>query len=338
LISRKRQQVTRIWQAAQRSRFYGETMRTTTNVSPTLSKYVRWVIVTTMLAGCTEPIVQPDVIALPGDAYYPESLIADADGTLYVSSLVTGQVVAFTDGSTSGKVVVAASSGLTGIAGVTVRGEELWLCSVDTTFQRPSEVRSFTLDGVARTTTSLGANRFCNDLAFDAAGTLYVTDSFSGTVLRLSPGGTALEPWVVDAKLAPAMPGGFGLDGLAVVSGAVFVSKFDTGGFFRIAIGAGGAAGAVQPITVTPALVAPDGIRALDERTLLVAEGNGRLTKVTIDGATATATALATGLDQPTGVTVARGSAWVAEGQLGRLFAMPSQAPNLPFSIRRIDL
>ncbi|MDQ3341357.1 MAG: hypothetical protein M4D80_39890 [Myxococcota bacterium] len=278
------------------------------------------------------------MIALPGDAYYPESLHADADDTLYVGSLVTGQVVAFADGKTEGTVVIGASSGVTGVAGVFIRGDELWLCSVDTTFQRPTEVRSFTLEGVARATHSLGPNRFCNDLAFDAAGALYVTDSFSGTVLRLAPGGAALEPWVENPALAPAMQGGFGLDGLAVVGGAVFVNKFDTGGLFRIAIGAGGAAGPVQPITVTPALTAPDGMRALDDRTLLVAEGNGRLTKVRVDGVTGTGTPLATDLDQPTGVTVARGSAWVAEGQLGRLFAMPPQAPNLPFGIRRVDM
>lgn len=297
-------------------------------------------LATALLAACSDEDVtpQPAQIALPGDAYYPESLSADADGTLYVGSLVTGQVVAFADGETEGTVVVGASSGVMGVAGVTVRDDELWLCSIDTTFQRPTEVRSFTLDGVARTTHSLDPNRFCNDLAFDAEGALYVTDSFSGTVLRLPPNGTALEVWLEDAALAPAMQGGFGLDGLAVVAGAVFVNKLDTGGLYRIAIGADGAAGPAQSIAVTPALTAPDGMRALDDRTLLVAEGNGRLTKVTVDGATGTATPLATDLDQPTGVVVARGSAWVAEGQLGRLFAMPSQAPNLPFAIRRIDL
>ena len=160
-------------------------------------------LATALLAACTDEDVtpQPDEIALPGDAYHPESLFADADGTLYVGSLVTGQVVAFAEGETKGTVVVGASSGVTGVAGVTVRGDELWLCSIDTTFQRPTEVRSFTIDGAARATHTLGSNRFCNDLAFDAAGALYVTDSFSGTVLRLAPGGAALEPWLEDAAL-----------------------------------------------------------------------------------------------------------------------------------------
>lgn len=292
-----------------------------------------------LAAACSDDDVsQPDELTLPGDAYHPESLFADADDTLYVGSLVTGQVIAFADGETEGTVVVGASSGVTGVAGVTIREGELWLCSIDTSFQRATEVKSFALDGTPRTTHALGDGRFCNDLAFDDAGALYITDSFSGTVLRLDPDAAAPEPWVEDPVLAPAAPGGFGLDGLAVVGGAVYVNTFDTGHLYRIAITTDGAAGPVEPITVTPPLTAPDGMRALDDRTLLIAEGTGRLTRVTIDGTTATATPLATDLDQPTGVALARGSAWVTEGQLARLFAMPPSPPNLPFTIRRIDL
>jgi hypothetical protein len=79
-------------------------------------------------------------------------------------------------------------------------------------------------------------------------------------------------------------------------------------------------------------------MRALDEHTLLVVEGAGRLTKLALAGTTATATPISTTLDQPTSVIVARGSAWVSEGQLGRLFAMPPQMPNLPFAVRRVAL
>ena len=294
-------------------------------------------LVTTLFGACSDDDPQPQQpgeLALPGDAYFPESLSAGADGTLYVGSLTTGQVVAFADGATEATVVVGASSGVTGVAGVTVHGDELWLCSIDTTFQRPTEVRSFGLDGGPRATHSLGPNRFCNDLAFDAGGTLYVTDSFSGTVLRLAPGGAELEPWLEDAMLAPSMQGAFGLDGIAPVTGAVYINKLDTGGLYRVP----SAGGPATQITVTPPLVAPDGMRALDDRTLLVVEGGGKLTKVTVDGTAATATPLATDLDQPTAIVVARGSAWVTEGQLGRLFAMPPQAHNLPFATRRVDL
>ena len=76
-------------------------------------------------------------------------------------------------------------------------------------------------------------------------------------------------------------------------------------------------------------------MRLLDPHTLLVVESGGTLAKIALDGDMATATSLADGLDQPTAVIVARGSAWVTEGQLGRLFAQP---PHLPFAIGRVTL
>jgi sugar lactone lactonase YvrE len=291
------------------------------------------------VAACSDdPRPEPDSLALPGNAYYPESGSASADGTLFVGSLATGQVVAFDDGATDPRIVVGTGSGVTGVAGVLVHGSELFICSIDATFQKPSDVRSFALDGTPHATYTLGANRFCNDMAFDATGNLYVTDSFSGTVLRLPAGGSALEPWLSDPSLAPAQPGAVGLDGVISTDGALYLTKLDTSGLYRVAIGADGKAGAVTQVTVTPALAAPDGMRLLDPHTLLVVEGGGTLAKVALSGDTATATSLADGLDQPTAVIVARGSAWVTQGQLGRLFAQPPQAPNLPFSVVRVAL
>jgi hypothetical protein len=280
----------------------------------------------------------PTALTLPGDAFYPESLSASADGTLFVGSLATGQVAAYDVGATAPRIVVGAASGVTGVAGVLVHGTELFLCSVDTTFQRATEIRSFALDGTPHGTFSLGANRFCNDMAFDAIGNLYVTDSFSGTVLRLAPAGAALEPWLSDPALAPAQAGAFGLDGVVAVDGALYLTKLDTGGIYRVAIAADGSAGAITPITVTPTLTTPDGLRAIDAHTLLVVENAGTLARLAITGETATATALATGLDQPTGVIVTRGAAWVSQGQLGRLFAQPPQPPHLPFTVVRVAL
>jgi len=292
------------------------------------------ILLTALLLGCgddgNQP--QPDLLALPGDAFYPESLNADADGTLYVGGLAAGQVVAFDDGSETARVVVDNGSGVTGVL---VHDDELWLCSIDTTFASPTQIKSFALDGTAHDTFTLAANQFCNDIAFDAAGNLYAADSFAGTIVRLPKDGNALETFVSDPQLAPTMMGAFAADGIVAIGDALYVNRLDTGALFRIDI----ATKAITPITVTPALAGPDGMRALDDTTLLVIEGGaGRLSKVTIEGSSATATPLATGLDQPTSVVVARGSAWISEGQLGRLFAMPPQAPNLPFAVRRVDL
>lgn len=155
------------------------------------------------LTGCAEDATpEPDLLALPGQAYYPESLHASADGTLYVGSLASGEIVAFDRGATEPRTIIAASAhGVTGVTGVLVEQDELWLCSVDTTFQRPTEVRSFTLAGEPIDTFPLAATQFCNDLAFDSAGRLYATDSFSGTIQRL--GASGFETFIEDPRFVP---------------------------------------------------------------------------------------------------------------------------------------
>jgi streptogramin lyase len=289
------------------------------------------------LAACGDdkPKPQPDQLVLPGNAYYPESLNAGDDGTLYVGSLATGEVVAFRDGASAPDVVLApGTAGVTGVTGVLVAGDALWLCSIDTTFSRPTELRRFDLSGAPQASYPLAANQFCNDMAFDDAGNLYVADSFGGTIQRLAPGAQALETFAQDASWVPTMQGAFALDGIAYNGGHLYVGKLDTGKLFRIDT----ATAASTEIAVSPPLVAPDAVRVVDDHTLLTVQGGGQLVRIALDGDTATATTIADGLDQPTSVVQARGTAWVSEGQLGRLFAKPSQAPVLPFLVRRVDL
>jgi outer membrane protein assembly factor BamB len=289
------------------------------------------------LVGCADDAKQPDSLVLPGDAYYPESLSAGADGTLYVGSLTTGEVTAFADGDTTPRVVIAAGQdGVTGETGVLVHGDTLWLCSIDTTFQRPTEIRSFDLHGQALARYPLAANQFCNDLAFDGAGNLYATDSFSGAIVELAAGRDGVETFVQDPRFAAIAQGAFGLDGIAYDgAGALYVDTLDTGGLYRVAL----ATGEITEIATSTPLAGPDGLRVVDAHTLLVIEGGaGKLTKLAVTGDAATAITLASDLDQPTGVVVARASAWVSQGQLGRLFASPPQAPNLPFAVKRVGL
>lgn len=290
---------------------------------------------TSLIACADDAAPQPDVLALPGAAYYPESLHADDDGTLYVGSLTTGQVVAFDDGSTAPRTIIdAGEHGVTGVTGVHVHDDTLWLCSVDTTFQRPTEVRSFSLTGTPRASYPLVATTFCNDLVFDSTGNLYATDSFSGSIQKLARGADAFVPFVQDARFVPDSQGAFGLDGIVLAGGALYINKLDTGELFRIALD-----GTITDITVSPPLAGPDGMRAIDDHTLLVIEGGAhRLSKIALHGDTATATPVTTDLDMPTGVVITRGSAWVTEGQLGRLFAQPAESPVLPFAVRRVAL
>jgi sugar lactone lactonase YvrE len=55
-----------------------------------------------------------------------------------------------------------------------------------------------------------------NDLAFDADGRLYVTDSFRATIYRVEPGGGAMEPWFVSPYLLGGPPFPIGTNGVRV--------------------------------------------------------------------------------------------------------------------------
>lgn len=90
---------------------------------------------------------------------------------------------------------------------------------------------------------------------------------------------------------------------------------------------------------MTPALSSPDGMRLLNQNTLVVVEnipGTGRLTRLALNvaGKTAAGTVLSNRLDSPTSLVKVGISYWVAEGQLDQLFG--PMKPDLPFYVRRL--
>lgn len=279
---------------------------------------------------------------LPGDTFYPESLGIAKDGTLYVGSLATAQVVKFAPQSTTAEVFIAPGV-VRSVAGVLVDDSAslLYLCDNDLSATNPGlpAVRSFRLtDGASAATYTFPGAGFCNDLAFDGQKNLYVADS-AGKVLRLPKGGSTLAVWSSAPELAPSSPQGYGADGI-VWDGksSLYVNTFSDARLLRIAINSDGSAGAAAQLTVTPALSSPDGMRLLDDGALLLAEGAGRLTRLTISGSAATATVLAAGLDAPTSVVKYEKDAWLTEGQLGHLFGLVSGPPRTPFQVRRVAL
>lgn len=285
---------------------------------------------------------RPDSLALPGDSYYPESLSAAPDGTLYVGSIAHGELWKFEPGADTPVLVVPSSGTLTNIAGVLVdpAGSTAYLCSVDLGFARNSEVKVLDLASEAITATvTFPAFAFCNDLALDGAGNLYAADSF-GRVWRRD--GAAFEEWHVSSHVAPVGTSGvaaFGADGIVWDGeGALYVNNIGASTLVRVPILTNGSAGVPEPITLDQAIVLPDGMRMDGPDSLLLVEGGaGRLSRITIDGANGAVTHVATDLDGPTSLIRANDGLWVTEGQVGILFGLVEGEPNLPFQIRRIE-
>jgi sugar lactone lactonase YvrE len=138
-----------------------------------------------------------------------------------------------------------------------------------------------------------------NDLAFDAAGNLYVTDSFAATIYRIPPGGGAPSVWFADSRLAgdPLVP--FGVNGIRINQDdqKIYVSVTAESGtldgvIYRLPLVAAPAPGDLQEFHrylfapgFPPVLPGPDGVAFAKSGKLYVAlAGTSQISVLRPDG------------------------------------------------------
>jgi len=184
-----------------------------------------------------------------------------------------------------------------------------------------------------------GAHAFCNDIAVDESGTVYVTDSAGPNVLRLRAGASVFEVFATSPQFLPPPGGGAGLDGIAIGNdGNLYVATYAAGGLFRIDV-ENGRASRVTKLRGAP-LTLPDAIRPWGKRSFLLVEGKGTLDRVEIEGDEFKAASIRGGFRVPTSVTRVGSTAWVSEGQSSFFFdrSRKNQSPSLPFRIYAVPL
>lgn len=284
---------------------------------------------------------------LPKD-FYPESMTVDSTGTFYISSFRQGAIAILRPGETTAQVFVpSGSNGLVSAEGLLVdeSTSTLWNCSGDFGYSvapsKPSALKSFDLKtGAAKGSVDLPGGGFCNDMAMDSKGTIYVTDSLAARVLRLKNGATAFEVWAQGGDLAAGASGltvnGIALDG----DQTMYVSKVDPEGYIvRIAIAADGSAGATQKVTASRVLNKVDGMRVLSPGKLVLFENdipgpNDAVSVATITGATVAVATIATGMSEPTSGVAYGGRIYYLESKFASLLALqPTQLNTLPTGI-----
>jgi sugar lactone lactonase YvrE len=294
----------------------------------------------------------PLSIALPGERAFPESITSARDGSLFVGRLGEGGIVRADPRTGAAAVFVAPGvAGSRSIAGVFADDASgtLWACSNDlSALGGPSEgrdrgaaLKAFDLrTGAAKRSVPLPEpHPFCNDIAADGGGAVYVTDSANPTVLRLPAGASRFDVFATNPQFAPPQPNSAGLDGIAFGGdGALYVTTYTAGDFFRIAVEKG-RAGRVIKLQGRP-LGLPDGLRPLGRKSFLLVEGAGTLDRVEVDGDRFRATPLRAGFHTPTSVTRVGSVVWVSEGQMPLFFdpARRGQSPTLPFQIYAVRL
>ncbi len=153
-------------------------------------------------APAAPPARVPELLPLPVD-WYPESLAVSDQGVFYVGSWRQGRRRPHQTGASKPEVLVPpGSNGLANGQGMLVDAARrlLWVCSGSMGFTTvpttPSALKSYDLEsGAPRGSYVMPEQGYCNDLAQDKRGTLYVTDSLHPRILRLDLSGGMLVIW-----------------------------------------------------------------------------------------------------------------------------------------------
>jgi streptogramin lyase len=246
---------------------------------------VRALVFAVAVSGAVVPAgasAAPPTLALPFD-WYPESVAVGPDGSFYVGSWRQGAVARLRPGAWRAETLIAPGvNGLANGQGVLIDAKRgaLWICSGSSGFatvpMTPSALKRYSLaTGAPQASYAMPEAGYCNDLAQDKGGNLYVTDSFHPRVLRLAPGDTALGVWKEDPLLAGTGPYP-GLNGIAIEGDRdVYVSLVAGAAFLlHIPLGTDGTAGSVTRIEAPRVLKNVDAIRTWKPGRLVLFKSN----------------------------------------------------------------
>jgi hypothetical protein len=305
------------------------------------------------LGALTAGAATPDTINIPGDRIFPESLTSTSDGSIIIGSIGQKLIYRAKPGADTAEVwIPAGTDGVNNILGVFVDNKTNTLYACSNVLGPPGAgpaVNGTLLTFDAKSAARKGKYVFptdkatCNDIAVDADGNAYATDTGNSQIVRLKKGGTALEVWA-------GADGAFGaknaiIDGISVLGKKVYANTLGTSKVFVVPIEAGGKAGTVTEVKLDRAISHPDGMRSFGKDSLLIIEGGegGRLSKIVISGDSGKVTPVKEGYpDGPVAVTVVGTTAYVLEAQLSAFMRPPGSTtpppPTKPFKATAVQV
>lgn len=294
-------------------------------------------------------------IELPASFQYPNGISHASDGTLYVGSITSGQILRITS---DGKIEIFFPGNDEVFAATALRLDEprgiLWGSSPDFLGTRSSNgetvrrtPRIFALNvrsGDVLRVIFMPEGGFGNDLAIDPDGGVYITDSTLARIHYLAPGTNQLQTWAVDERFRDER---IGLAGIARRSDGVFiVGHYSNGNLFKVTPQPEGSP-TVEGIPLERSLENPDGMQFSPDGSLILTEGavtsgNGHLLRINIFAPGTNPKpidTLASDLKSPVNLTLIGQEIWVTESQI-RHRLRPGQEAEIPdrFFIRRFKL
>jgi hypothetical protein len=238
-------------------------------------------VATAVLLAFAAPALAQD-IPFSSDRSYPESVTYSAKQDIFMLGSVTQGLVAKVDKAGTYAPFIA-DDRLVSTVGLLVddASNTLWVTNSDPgAGARTAATTQGTLAAIATYDATTGAPKayydlgslsagahFANDVALDAVGNAYVTDSFAPLIYRIDTNGKAS----IFAQSPKFLAGeGFNLNGIAWhQDGYLLVGKYNSGELFRISTTD---PTEIEQVKLPEALVGADGIHLVDGKHLLVAQ------------------------------------------------------------------
>ncbi len=289
-----------------------------------------------LASACVLYAAEPSVITIQSKNLFPESITSTKDGTIIIGSYGTNSVWRVPAGSTTAsKWIDVPDLGPTPEPLLGVFADEtsgrLLICKAG--------VRTFDLKtGMPKETLKIpGATPFCNDLAVRSDGSIFVADTRGAKIFMFPKGKTEAVEIASDPVLLE------GADGLAFLSdqNKLYVNSVSKNRMLRLDLDKDGKSTKITELKQSRALQGPDGMRAIDGKRLIIAEGTpGRTSMGVPNGDNIEITTLKeVGIDGGTpAVTVTKGMGWTIEGKLRQRDANNLDADKGPFRLFPVPL
>ncbi|MEZ4308658.1 MAG: hypothetical protein R3F14_11490 [Polyangiaceae bacterium] len=219
----------------------------------------------------------------------PEGVAVGPDGDIYVTLAGTGELRRLDRATYAGETLATFDVGAGFLLGMAFDGPDLYV-ALASFVEETSGVWRVYPDGSTERVVPFSAGEFPNDLTFDTAGNMYVTESIAGAVYKVPAGSWERELWVQDAALVgdvnvSPVPFPIGANGIAYDDevGSVLVANSQVPAVIEIQDD-GGVAGALSVVAAGEHLRGADGI-AIDKNgdVIVVSNFNSAVLRVARD-------------------------------------------------------
>lgn len=175
-----------------------------------------------LLKGDSPSVPPPAYLDLPGSDLFPEGIVTAANGDIFVTGFGNGSVLRIIDGKEVEFFKRPGEDGLSSAVGLAIDEVRRRLWVANFFFDGfSSDLKVFDLDDgtlLATLTNEIGGiSSFFNELAIDAEGNVYISDTSTPSIWVAKADLSAVELLVVDDLLENPDPNRqFGLNGLAL--------------------------------------------------------------------------------------------------------------------------